>query len=651
MKHLLLLGSAAACAACSAPSMVGPPLAATSSSTIAVSSDDKSLWVVNPDADSVSLIDVSSRSLAQEVALGAGPPSVDPMTKRYEPAVKPRALAILPGDAKVYVAGQTANRIYIVDAQTRAVRGSIAVPAAPTGVVAAPDGSAVYVVSHEAAMVTRIDPASDAIVASLPVAEHPWGASVSSDGRRLYVTHLLLQAGVTVIDTSSFSVAAQLGLADQPPDAAGKLVPNGQPRGVYVAVPRPAAGELWLPHLLLATGTAQPDLDFESTVFPTITLAAADGSAALRRLLFKPLLVPGAQGSFTDSVSGPRALAFTPDGKLALLALSQSEDVMVFDGASGNEVALVRPIPGAFLEGIAVDHAGRRAFVDGRNSHDVTVLSIDPSNTSAPVSVDGAPIDRLAADPMPADLRLGQRLFYTANSGVYPVTKNFWVACSSCHLEGATDAVTWRFVDGPRDTPSNAGGPINTGFLFRLALRNDVVQYDKTIRVEQGGAFDRGNASQLPLLQALADFVNYAIPYPQNPNRAADGTLTDAQQRGQATFQAQCASCHTGPFLTDSGAGNPTLDENGAILLHDVGTCVTSGPFVDKPAAEEVTGQMLMHAACDFDTPTLRGVFASAPYFHDGSAATLAEVVDRLPFSAQLPPSDKSDLVEYLKTL
>jgi cytochrome c peroxidase len=58
-----------------------------------------------------------------------------------------------------------------------------------------------------------------------------------------------------------------------------------------------------------------------------------------------------------------------------------------------------------------------------------------------------------------------------------------------------------------------------------------------------------------------------------------------------------------------------------------------------------------MHSACDFDTPTLRGIFASAPYFHDGSAATLRDVVDRLDFSSNLNDSEKSDLVEYLKTL
>jgi YVTN family beta-propeller protein len=622
-----------------------PTPSTSPSSTLAITADDRYLWAVNPDADSLSLIDLKARALVAEVALGPAP-ARDANSNRYDPAIRPRALALLPGDRKLYVAGQTANRVFVIDTQSRSVLRSIAVGAAPTGIVAAAD--AVYVVNHEAATVSKIDPASDQVVATLAVGEHPWGAALGSDGRSLYVSQFLLHPGVTVIETSSFTVKATFELAEEParPEL-GKLAPNGLPRGVYAVAPRPGTGELWLPHLLLAVNTAQPDLDFQSTVFPTITAVDAKGNAQTRRLLFAPLDVPAAVGAYSDVISGPRALAFTPDGRFALLVNAGSEDVMVFDGERGTEVGLVRPIPGGFLEGIAVDHAGRFAYVDGRNSHNLTVLAIHPADAAAPVVADGDPIERLPDDPMPAELRLGQRLFYTANSSLYPISRNFWVSCSSCHLEGGTDAVTWKFVTGPRDTPSNAGGPINTGFLFRQALRNSVVQYDKTINVEQGGTFHRDDPTQKPLLDALAAFVNYAIPFPQNPNLGA--ALTDAQTRGRQLFGDRCGNCHSGGYFTDSGSGNPTLDLSGPIVLHDVGTCVTGGPFPDQPAPDDVVGNL--HTACDFDVPTLRGIFATAPYFHDGSAASLRDVVDRLPFSADLNDMQKNDLVDYLKTL
>jgi YVTN family beta-propeller protein len=674
----LLVATFLGLAACNSPPApravtVTPPV----SSTIAITADDQTLWVVNPDADSVSAIDVTvdlathamKRRLLAEIPLATNPPHQDSATGRYEPSVKPRALCLLPGDQKVYVAGQTANRVFVLDANAHTVLTSIPVAAEPTGVVAAADGSAVYVVSHQGAKVTKIDPATDKIVGTpLDVHEHPWGAALSADGQTLFVTHLLVGSGVTLVDTASLRVQKPIELANQPPDPLGKLIPNGVPRGVYSAAEHPSAHTLWMPHLLLAIDTPQPDLDFQSTVFPTISILPAatwgkDGKVppdqhAVTRLQFAPLDPPGAQGAFIDVVSGPRAIAFTPDGSLALLVDAQSEDVLVLDGKSGNERGLVRPLPSAFPEGIAISHDGHYAYVEGRNTHDVSVLRINAGDAIAPVVVDGAPIERLVADPMPPTLRLGQRLFYSANSAAFPITRNFWVACSSCHLEGGTDAVTWKFTVGPRDTPSNAGGPINTGFLLRQALRNSIIDYDTTINIEQGGNYHREDQMRLPELEALRDFVNLAIPFPQNPNRSPDATLTGEQAAGQATFEAHCARCHTGPYLTDSGVGNPTLDLAGYIELHDIGTCVHDR---DQPAPDEVTGKM--HTACDFDTPTLRGIFATAPYFHDGSAPDLSIAVDLLSrrlkvkgvrgkeVPLNLTDGEKANLVSYLLTL
>jgi YVTN family beta-propeller protein len=649
MKRIALAALAALAAlvwsACSGPAPPPPLIQPRVSSTLAISADDRALWVVNPDSDSVSLLDPVARTLVAEILLGDAPPTVD-AAGRYEPAYKPRALALTPDDRKLYVAAQAANVVVVIDTAQRRVLARVAVGAEPTGVVATPDGRRVYAVSHEAATVAEIDPATDQVVRTLAVGEHPWG--VAADGKLLYVSQFLLAPGVTVIEPATFTVRNVVALADQPPGG-DKRIPNGQPRGLYIAAPRPVAGDIWVPHLLLATATAQPELDFESTVFPTISTLRPDAYAAGPRFLFQPLDPPGASGSFTDVVSGPRAVAFTPDGRLALIADAASEDVLVLEGATGGQRGLVRPLPGAFLEGIVVSHDGAHAYVDGRATLNVTVLALDYWNPITPALVDGAPIPKVAADPMPAQLRLGQRLFYSANSAAYPLTRNFWVACASCHLEARTDAVTWRFATGPRDTPSNAGGPINTGFLMRQALRSTVTEYDTTINVEQGGNFHRTTASQQDELDALAAFVNFAVPFPQNPYLAADGKLTAAQAHGRNLFVANCTACHDGAYFTDSGVGNPTLDLAGSVVLHDIGTCVVGGAFPDQPSHDDEFG--MPRTACDFDTPTLRGVFATAPYFHDGSAATLRDAVDRVPFSRDFSDADKDALVEYLKTL
>src|SRR6185369_12761865 len=118
---------------------------------------------------------------------------------------------------------------------------------------------------------------------SVPVTEHPWGASVTPDGKTLFVTHLLLQPGVSIIDTAALTLRGKTKIADQP-QGSDKRIPNGLPRGLYGVVPRPGSLELWGAYMLLAVKTAQPALDFESTVFPTISTLTADGSKEARRL-------------------------------------------------------------------------------------------------------------------------------------------------------------------------------------------------------------------------------------------------------------------------------------------------------------------------------------------------------------------------------
>ena len=272
---------------------------------------------------------------------------------------------------------------------------------------------------------------------------------------------------------------------------------------------------------------------------------------------------------------------------------------------------------------------------------------------------------------MPAGLRLGQKLFYSANSDELPLTQNHWVSCATCHLEGRSSAVTWKVGEGPRDTPSNAGGMLGTGFLFRTADRSQVQDYWQTIDQEQGGHFSLGVASQKALLDALSNYVNYAIPVPVPPSTDAtqqiDGDALHAlRAQGRAVFErAGCDRCHSGPALTDSGAQNAQLDlsgpvvssaADGGVLLHDVGTCVQDG---DAPDVAHLDIDGHDRDACAFDTPQLRGLSDSAPYLHDGSAATLEDTLPsmlRASAAASGPVPTLSDeermqLIEYLRSL
>ena len=138
-----------------------------------------------------------------------------------------------------------------------------------------------------------------------------------------------------------------------------------------------------------------------------------------------------------------------------------------------------------------------------------------------------------------------------------------------------------------------------------------------------------------PKLAALLDYqLRLRVPAP--PAGSVDER---AAQRGKHLFkqEAGCASCHRAPDFTDVLSG-PSGTEP---FLHDPAEVGTDRTYANRSA----TGK--------YRTTPLRALWQHAPYFHDGSAPDLPAVVghyDQL-FGLSLTPAQKSDLVEYLKSL
>jgi YVTN family beta-propeller protein len=630
--------------ACSHGAATSP--VARHSSSIAISPDGVHLYVVNADADSVSIINASTRQIEREILLAPSAPVVD-AAGRYTPAVGPRALALSPRSNRLYVSGERSGKLYTIDLGSGTVTAQVDVGSEPVGVLVSPDESSVYVACSSDATVVRVNSSTGKVAASGQTARKPWALAWSSDGQVLYTSHLL-GSGLSVLDRNSLKTLATWAVPDVPSRGDRRLA-YGEVRGLYDAVVRPGSHEIWVPHLMLATATAQPLLDFESTVFPTLSIVHDDGSFDTH-LSTDAADVPGVDGAFGDVVSGPHAVAFTSDGRYALVVDSASEDVLAVDAVSRVEATMLRPLPGHMPEGLVLSPDNKRAYVDERNSGDVAVLALDTSGAAIKLSVDGEVISRFAHDPMPMQLRQGQHLFFSANSDELPITRNHWVACASCHIEGRSDAVVWRFTQGPRDTPSNAGGTLDTGFLHHTADRTRVQDYWHTIDDEQGGQFNPTDPVLASQLDAVGAFINHALPAPVPPH--TDPALV---AQGRAIFlrpDVGCAVCHNGPALTDSGAGNATLDLGGTVLLHDVGTCAIGGDFPDV-AHTDVENHP--RDPCQYDTPALRGLDDSAPYFHDGSSPTLRDALVRttgkMGHVEVLSPSELGALVEYLRSL
>jgi hypothetical protein len=138
-----------------------------------------------------------------------------------------------------------------------------------------------------------------------------------------------------------------------------------------------------------------------------------------------------------------------------------------------------------------------------------------------------------------------------------------------------------------------------------------------------------------PRLAALLDY-QLRLRTPEPP---ADSFDRRAAIRGKQLFrqEAGCANCHEGPRFTDVLKGPNAA----APFLHDASEVGTEPGY----AARSATGK--------YRTTPLRALWQHAPYFHDGGAADLAAVVDHYDrlFGLNLTAAQKSDLIEYLKSL
>jgi hypothetical protein len=138
-----------------------------------------------------------------------------------------------------------------------------------------------------------------------------------------------------------------------------------------------------------------------------------------------------------------------------------------------------------------------------------------------------------------------------------------------------------------------------------------------------------------PKLPALLDY-QLSLRTPAPPKGSFD---RQAANRGGRLFrnEAGCATCHQGPRFTDVLSG-PTRT---VPFLHDA-TEVGMDP---RYALRSATGE--------YRTTPLRALWQHPPYFHDGSAPTLLDVVNHYNehFGLNLTEGQKADLVEYLKSL
>ncbi len=617
-----------------------PPATAlrpTQSNTLAAGNDPagRRVWVVNPDADTVSVLNAETGAKVAEYVVGKNPRSV-----------------ARDASGRYWVTCHGADEIVVLN-NDGTVHSRINTPfgSAPFGVAASPDGSVMYVslygtglihryVATNAAAYGGATPSATPVASTdpLPTAR---AIAISPDGSRVFVTRFLspeLTGEVAEFNGGTLARTRTIALAyastsDGGDRAAGvpnylagiAISPDGKRAAVVSKQDNVMRGPLF----------GVSDLTFETTVRSVISFLNLETHAEIRN-----------SRRDLDNSDSPSAVTYSPFGDMLLVAVQGNNTVVGIDvlnlaevtGTSAPATTVTTPIGQSFSvatgqapQGVLLDTVSNRLFVQNFMGRSVSIRNAaDFVVRNTPAFGDVANTGTVANEPLPANVLLGKRIFYDASDP--RMSADSYISCASCHVDGGHDGRVWDFTgrgEGLRRTTDLRGrAGLGDGHVHWSANFDEIQDFEHHIRTAfSGSGFLDLTSEQFadqhpspattkaglsPDLDALAAYVTSldATSIPRSPARAVNGALTEAAVRGREVFQSQsCVVCHQTSRYTDSMA--VSLESPS---LRNIGTL------------SPLSGSRLANPLAGIDTPTLVGLHSNRLFLHGGQASSLEEV-------------------------
>ena len=595
------------------------------------------VWNVNPDNDTVTVIDAVTNAKLAEINVGDSP----------------RSVAIAP-NGRVWVTNKESDSISIINQGTFAVIQTInLVPgSAPFGILFDPTRDRGYVAFEGTGEVAQYDSNNFNQLSRINVGPNVRHLSITGDGSNILASRFISPplpgeatdnpqtsgrgGEVIVINAPNLSIN-QTVVLQHSNLADAENAARGIPNYVGPAAISPDGTTAWVAskqdNVLRGQLRDGNQMDHDNTVRSiTSKLTLGSGTDDL--------------GARVDHDDGGIAVTgiYGVYGSYLFSVLEGSREISVIDPYDNQE--LFRVPVGRAPQGITISPDGNTLWVHNFMDRTVSVVDLTELMTYGESNANMAlNIDVVANEALSAEILNGKQIFYDAADP--RVALQAYVSCASCHNDGGQDGRTWDmtgFGEGLRNTITlNGHGGPEHGRLHWTGNFDEVHDFEGQIRDFAGGTGlmtnSDFNATSDPLgapkaglsadLDAMAAYVNSLTSAGTSPFRNADGSLTSNGEAGRDIFIAQnCASCHSGTAFTDSATNQ----------LHDVGTTDAS------------SGQRLGQTLTGLDTPSLRGLWNTAPYLHDGSAATLADAVTAHA-GVSISAGDLNLLVSYLNQI
>ncbi|RBP52883.1 Ig-like domain-containing protein [Arenicella xantha] len=615
-----------------APSFPGTPYMPRQSSQLTCDDESQTnnIWAVNPDNDSVTIVDTSIDSTSFEL-------SVSSQQELYLDYQNPTSATRV--GAYVAITYRADDKVVFHDADTTYPVFAIDTGHGSQPVAAIEHGGDLLVATYGTGEVIRIDVASQQIMQRLAVGPTPRAMAMFDD--RLLVTREIsadqygevydLRVGQELtlqrrIRINKVTVPDDIDHGSGVPNILSSIVINRDGTRAYVSAIKANTDRG-----LFRNGLP---LDDDNTVRPMLVEIDLVNH---RDANTQPSSRAGTVDF--DNAADPTFVTYLVDGTTRVVAM-QGNNLVFAENAQNNTAAqfLAGGAPQAMCATV------RQLYVKNLTTRSVSAIDVagfihDGRNQPRIVTINTVQ-DELFTEVE----KRGKQVFYHASMPA--MGPEGYISCSGCHVDSGDDGRVWDMTalgEGLRNTLS-LNGAMGTRFgALHWSSNFDEVQ-DFELQIEQlnkgvglidGVTFfgqsplDEQTRGRSADLDALADYLASLgkRSVARSPHRTYTGQLTDAAQRGQAVFAAQgCASCHSGSAYRDG-------------LSHDVGT-IKSG-----------SGSRLGGVLTSIRTPSLIELWQSAPYFHDGSAATLQDVLSAGSHAVNLTSDERADLIQFLLSI
>lgn len=655
-KSATPLGSASAPTSPSAATTATSVSQQRTGAAVALSADEQRLFVVDEDNRALRVARLPlSEAVTNPLEL-PGPP----------------AQVVLAGPL-VLITIREPSLLLIADAELKEL-ARVSLPTDAWGIAVTADAKRAVVTSAWGGQVSLVDLAAAKVIWSVAVPREPRGVVISGDDHA-FVSHLV-GAQLTELDLKAASPsvvrlslpAAPLRSAGDDLDASLGYALTFDEREERLFAPRHALGargkNAWF-------GASTVDVWLRATREP-LAPRVTERPFGLRSQLSEEL-ISGADadlvGNSLTPFTQPRAVLYRKSTRSLLVAGEGDDRIAELDALAVDPTLAVLghyqvgksyhptiqvPAEGGAPTGLAMTRDERTLYVYCRSTNDVVELGLrEPGKGDAAITERRRRL-ALATDPLGPGGATGRKLFY--NSTDHATSGG--LGCAGCHPDGRDDGHVWHeatFVteDGdatifvgaagnvppeahtqgfPRRTPMLAGRVTAEGpYGWHAESPNIVDRETRGFGLHRWGAVPEQPAADVEArARALMDFLRRGLVPPRTVTGAE---LDETARRGEALFLSKavgCAECHTpdSGYTTRQAYPLPPLP--------------TRTGFDEEPDAK-------------FKIPSLRFLAARAPYFHDGSAASLEALVEqnanRMGKTTQLTPAERAELVAFLRTL